>query len=75
MSLRVHKRDGRWALWNREWDGIDKPDHDFIRYLTFEEAVELVASGKARDVDGHVARVLQNPLQEIAEAAADGNEP
>ena len=72
MSLRVcQNTNGGFELCNREWDGIDKPQYDWVRNLTFEEAFALVAEGKAREVDNCVSKVLKNPLVEIARAAAN----
>lgn len=55
-----------WVLARREWDGVDKPDYIWICDLTAEEAIEWVQEKHARDVHNDVAKLLKNPLDELA---------
>lgn len=38
----------RWAIWLREWDGIDKPDHTQIVDLTDEMAKSIERSDQVK---------------------------
>jgi hypothetical protein len=68
-SKQVVMKDGDgWGLFQREWDGIDKPDYIFIRCINFSEAVDLVQSG-VTDLFGHVEEALRNPLDELGKLA------
>ena len=58
----------QWALWRREWYGGHRPDWTLKRYISLEEAVRLVETGRARSRD--LEKFLnQSPLHRLAAEA------
>lgn len=66
-----------WSLWEREWSGGHRPEWDFIRRLTLEEAIRLVDTGKASDWMDDLKSSI-SPLHRLAatvDAVPDDEEP
>jgi hypothetical protein len=74
---RRHHGDAlHWTLYIRSWYGGHRPDYDFVRVLTEEQAIELVMTGRADDFYDSVKEHLErNAVDQLADVARKDENP